>query len=131
MASLRSLPAFVPPKNYPQGLSLGHITKICCSSYYYYKKVNRLRTIEEKSPKLQQSSFSPSHLSAKTYDQNNEKPRLNDQKRFSWSLVYLKFLKKTCTSNAFAEFLLREFNRWISGRKSASFRAGVLGKQVM
>ena len=47
-------------------------------------KVNRLRTIEEKSPKLQQCSFSLSHLSDKTYnyDQNNEKPRREGQKRF-------------------------------------------------
>ena len=64
--------------------------------------------------------FFLSHLSAKTYDQNNEKPRRNGQKRFPWSLVHLKFLNKTCTSNVFVEFLLREFIRWISSRKSAS-----------
>ena len=39
-------------------------------------------TIEEKSPKLQQSSFSLSHLFDETYDQNNEKPRREGQKRF-------------------------------------------------
>ena len=87
-------------------------------------KVNRLRTIEEKSLKLQQCSFSLSHLSDKTYnyDQNNEKPRREGQKRFPWSLVYLKFLNKTCTSNVFAKFLRREFTsiRWFSRRKSAS-----------
>ena len=32
MASLRSLPAFVPPRNDPQESSLGYITKICSSS---------------------------------------------------------------------------------------------------
>ena len=41
-----------------------------------------IRTIEEKSPKLQQCSFSLSHLSDKTYDQNNEKARREGQKRF-------------------------------------------------
>ena len=70
--------------------------------------------------KLQQCSFSLSHLSDKTYDQNNEKPRRESQKRFPCSLVYLKFLNKTCTSNVFAEFLLREFIRSFSRRKGAS-----------
>ena len=32
MASLRSLPAFLPPRNDPQESSLGYITKICSSS---------------------------------------------------------------------------------------------------
>ena len=43
-------------------------------------KVNRLRTIDEKSPKLQECSFPLSHLSDKTYDQNNENPRREGQK---------------------------------------------------
>ena len=73
-----------------------------------------------KTPKLQQCPFSLSHLSVKSYDQNNEKPRREGQNRFPWSLVYLKFLNKTCTSNVFAEFLLREFIRWFSRRKGAS-----------
>ena len=51
MASLRSLPAFVPPRNDPQESSLGYITKICSSSNVIRLdniKVNRLRTIKLK-----------------------------------------------------------------------------------
>ena len=48
----------------------------------YNIKVTRLRTIEEQSPKLQECSFSLSHLSDQTYDQNNEKPRREGQTRF-------------------------------------------------
>ena len=47
MASLRSLPAFLPPRNDPQESSLGYITKICSSSNVIRLdniKVNRLRT---------------------------------------------------------------------------------------
>ena len=61
MASLRSLPAFVPPRNDPQESSLGY------KDLLFFK--------------LQQCSFSLSHLSDKTCDQNNEKPRRESQKR--------------------------------------------------
>ena len=50
--------------------------------FKYNIKVNRLRTIEEKSSKLQQCSFSLTHLSDQTYDQNKDKPRREGQKRF-------------------------------------------------
>ena len=44
----------------------------------------------------------------------------------AFSLVFLKFLNKTCTSNVFAEFLLRGFIRWL-----CIPRAATLGKRVM
>ena len=59
MVSSRSMPAFLPSRNGQQLLSLSYITKI-------FFKVNRLRTIEEKSPNHQHIArfLFLSHLSA-------------------------------------------------------------------
>ena len=113
MVSSRSKPAFLPPRNGQQLLSLGYITKICSSltrikkclskSFTYHRR-KVAQTPAHCSFLISQSSF------CKLTDdlhQNNEKPRRDGQKHFPWSLDYVTFLSMSCISNVFVEFLLR------------------------
>ena len=79
MVSSRSMPAFLSSRNGQQLLSLSYITKI-------FFKVNRLRTIEEKSPNHQHIALFLflSHLQFcnLTDDHNNEKPPRDGQNIF-------------------------------------------------
>ena len=111
MVSSRSKPAFLPPRNGQQPLSLGYITKICSSlttikqclskSFTYHRK-KVAQTPVHSSLLISQSSF----LSFFD-DQNNEKPHRDGRKHFPWSPVYVTFLSMSCISNVFVEFLLR------------------------
>ena len=120
MVSSRSKPAFLPPRNGQQLLSLGYITKICSSltrikkclskSFTYHRR-KVAQTPAHCSFLISQSSF------CKLTDdlhQNNEKPRRDGQKHFHWSLDYVTFLSMSCVSNfSFVGIQKYEFNRWL------------------
>ena len=94
VSSPRSKPAFLPPRNDQQLLSLGYISKICSSlttikyclskSFAYHQKLSK-----KSRPNSSTLLLLPGRL-----------------KNIPWSLVWA-FFSMSCISNVFTEFLLR------------------------